>query len=109
MAWLLSNGQVLASLEVARSPLQRAKGMLGRKPGEGALLLPRARAVHSAGMGRPIDVAFLDRELKVLEALTLRPFRVTVPRPRARYVLEAEAGAFERWGLSVGDQVEIKE
>ena len=29
--------------------------------------------------------------------------------PRARAVLEAEAGAFRSWGLTVGDRVEVKE
>jgi len=28
---------------------------------------------------------------------------------KATTVVEAEAGAFERWGLKVGDQVELRE
>jgi uncharacterized membrane protein (UPF0127 family) len=32
---------------------------------------------------------------------------MSVPRWRARTVLEAEAGAFERWGLHVGDKLEL--
>ena len=55
----------------------------------------------------PIDVAFLDADGCVLAVRTMRPWRATVPVRRARSVVEAEAGAFERWGLSVGDQLEV--
>jgi len=34
--------------------------------------------------------------------------RVGVPVPTARMVIEAQAGAFARWGLRVGDEVEIR-
>jgi uncharacterized membrane protein (UPF0127 family) len=34
--------------------------------------------------------------------------RVGVPVPRAARVIEAEAGAFGRWGLHVGDVVEVQ-
>jgi hypothetical protein len=35
-------------------------------------------------------------------------FRVGIPVWRAQSVIEAEAGAFSRWGLRVGDQIEIR-
>jgi len=34
--------------------------------------------------------------------------RVGIPVGRARSVVEAEAGAFARWGLRVGDVVEVR-
>ena len=73
------------------------------------MLIRRTRGVHSIGMRFAMDVAFLDADLVVLDCVTLKPFRATYPRFRARCVLEAEEGAFERWGLKVGDQLEIKE
>jgi uncharacterized membrane protein (UPF0127 family) len=59
------------------------------------------------GMRFAIDVAFLDRQLCVVDCMCLAPWRMTLPRWRARMVLEAEAGAFERWGLRVGDKLEL--
>jgi uncharacterized membrane protein (UPF0127 family) len=35
--------------------------------------------------------------------------RIGIPVWRARTVIEARAGAFGRWGLHVGDVVEIRE
>jgi uncharacterized membrane protein (UPF0127 family) len=108
MAWLLREGQVLASLEVADSFFARGRGLTGRAAFEGAMLLTHTRGVHSVGVRFAVDVAFLDRELVVLDIVTLRRHWVALPRMRTRSVLEAEAGAFERWGLKVGDRLEIQ-
>ena len=105
--WLLRDGSVLATTEVADTYGQRMRGLAGRSGFDGALFLPRTRAVHSMGMRFAMDVAFLDRELKVVSVVHLPPWRVTMPRLRARCVLEAEAGAFERWGLRTGDELEL--
>jgi uncharacterized membrane protein (UPF0127 family) len=43
----------------------------------------------------------------VVDVISLDPWRVCLPRWRARTVLQAEAGAFERWGLRVGDTLEL--
>ena len=108
MAWLLREGEVLAVLEVADGVAGRARGLLGRDGVEGALLIKPARSVHTVGMRFPIDVAFCDRDMNVLDTVTMKRFRVTRPRLRARCVVEAEAGAFDRWGLRPGDRLEIK-
>jgi uncharacterized membrane protein (UPF0127 family) len=108
MPWLVADGRVLASVEIAEAYRTRAKGLLGRNGIDGALLLRPARSVHSFGMRFPIDVAFCDADLYVIDIVALRPHRMTLPRWRARAVIEAEAGAFDRWGVHVGDQVEVR-
>lgn len=108
MAWLLRAGEVLASLEVADGRRARSRGLLGRDGLEGALLLERTRSVHTVGMRFPIDVAVCDADLVVLRTRRLPPGRVTVPVRHGRRVIEAEAGAFARWGLVEGDQLEVR-
>src|SRR5436305_14379346 len=109
MAWLLREGEVLAALEIADSRKSRRKGLLGRDGIDGALLLPSARmGVHSFGMRFPLDVAFCDRDMVVRRTLCLRPGRMTRPSFAAPCVLEAEAGAFDRWQLRAGDCLEIE-
>src|SRR5437588_12663817 len=107
MPWLVRDGEVLATLEVADSHAARLRGLLGRDDIDGALLLRPARSVHTVGMRFPIDVAFCDADLVVTEALCLRPYRFTRPRRGVSCVIEARAGAFERWRLSPGDRLEI--
>ena len=108
MPWLLRDGDVLAAAEVASSFGQRLKGLLGRDGLDGALVLRPARSVHTVGMRFAIDVAFCDRDLRVLSVCTMRPHRMSAPRRRAKVVIEAEAGAFERWRLRPGDQLELR-
>lgn len=109
MPWLLRDGAVLASLEVADDVRTRSRGLMGRETFDGAILLKPAMQVHTIGMRFPIDVAYLDRELKVVAIVTgMRPRRLGRPRFGARAVVEAEAGAFERWGLRVGDELEVQ-
>ena len=108
MPWLLRDGDVLAAAEVASTFGARLRGLLGRDGIEGALVLRPARSVHTVGMRFPIDVAFCDRDLRVLSVCTMRRHRFGAPRRRCKVVIEAEAGAFERWGLRRGDQLEVR-
>jgi hypothetical protein len=108
VAWLLRDGEVLASLEVAGSRRARSRGLLGRDRVDGALLLRPCRSVHTVGMRFPIDVAFCDDELRVLRVVTMPRHRLSRLVWRSRAVIEAEAGAFARWGLRPGDQLEVK-
>ncbi|HET7486769.1 MAG TPA: DUF192 domain-containing protein [Acidimicrobiales bacterium] len=104
----MREGEVLAALEVADTFATRSKGLLGREGIEGAMLIKPAKSVHTVGMRFPIDVAFCDRNMTVLATVHMRRFRISLPRMRSRCVVEAEAGAFERWGLRPGDRLEIK-
>lgn len=109
MSWLLRDGEVLASLEVADDVRSRSRGLMGRDTFDGAILLKPAMQVHTLGMRFPIDVAYLDRELRVVAIVRgMRPRRLGRPRFGARCVVEAEAGCFERWGLRVGDALEVQ-
>jgi uncharacterized protein len=108
VTWLLRDGDVLAAAEVADSLAHRTRGLLGRDGYEGALVLPRTRSVHTVGMRFPIDVAFCDKEMVVVDVTRLPPWRMSLPRRKGRSVIEAEAGAFERWGLRVGDRLDLR-
>lgn len=107
MAWLLRDDEVLASLRIASTRRERRRGLLGLDGFEGALLLERTRSVHSFGMRFPLDVAFLDADHRVVRTVRLVPNRLVLPRPGFRHVVEAEAGCFARWGLGVGDELEV--
>ncbi|WDM16985.1 DUF192 domain-containing protein [Streptomyces lavenduligriseus] len=95
-------------LEIAASYRARTRGLLGRDAVAGAMLLSPASGVHTFGMRIPIDVAYLDRRLTVIAVRTMQPGRLGLPRPRARHVLEAVAGAMAGWGVRAGVRVEVQ-
>ena len=106
--WLLRDGDVVCALEMTDSSAERG-ALRGRDGCEGALHLEGARTVHTAGMRFPVDVAFLSPDLTVVRVTKLKPWRLATGGRRARSAVEAEAGAFERWGVRVGDQLEVRE
>jgi uncharacterized membrane protein (UPF0127 family) len=96
---------------LADTPAARLRGLLGRRellPGEGLLLRPSG-AVHTCFMRFAIDVAFLDRDLVVVEVVQrLRPWRLAARRG-ARAVLELAAGECARRGIEPGSRLVIAE
>jgi len=108
MAWLVSDARVLASAEVAADGAARRRGLLGRDHVDGALAIDRCRWVHTIGMRFPIDVAHVDADGVVVRTTTMKRHRIGLPARGARMVVEAQAGAFARWELRVGDPVELR-
>ena len=89
--------------EIPETRWERARGLLGRDslvPGA-ALLLERARSIHTIGMRFDLGVAFLDTHLRVLHIARVPPGRVLVRRRGARHVLEMRTDV----GLRTGDRV----
>lgn len=73
------------------------------------MVIEPCRWVHTIGMRFPIDVAFLDADGLVIRTVQMPRHRIGLPVIRARSVIEARAGAFARWGVHVGDVIELRE
>ena len=100
---------MLASTEVAANRRARRHGLLHRDHFEGAMVIRPCRWVHTIGMRFPLDVAFVDADGVVVKIVRMGRHRVGLPVPKSEWVIEAEAGAFERWGLVTGAVVEVRE
>lgn len=99
---------MLASADVATTPVDRRRGLRGRQRVDGAFVIPRCRWVHTFGMRVPIDVAYVDADGVVVKIVRMRRWRLGWPVRDAAWLIEAGVGAFERWGLSLGDVVEVR-
>ena len=108
MASLVRNDEVLTELQIAESFGSRLLGLMGKKQFNGVLIIRPANSVHTLFMRFPIDVAFLDREMRVIAIAIMKPWRMGLPRRKARSILEAPQGTFAKWNLQVGDAVEIQ-
>lgn len=97
---------VAEQVEVAESLRARLKGLLGRdglKPGT-ALLIRPCTSIHSFFMRFVFDAVFLDSDNRAVHLIEfMRPWRLSRWLPRARAVLELEAGALARSGTQAGD------
>lgn len=109
IARLVIDGRDVAPVAVARRYHERRRGLLGTDGIDGALWIEPCKQVHTIRMRYPIDIAHVARDGLVLATRTMPPWRFSALRVRARSVVEAEAGSFERWGLAEGSRVAVRE
>ena len=103
-----SGVSVADQVAVADSWWRRLRGLLGRPVpaiGQGMLLLG-CGSIHTVGMTAPIDVAFLDRDGRVVRSLSgIRPWRLGFGGPNAAHALELPSGRLEETGTAPGDRL----
>lgn len=109
----ITRGETLADQgRIASNPFARMKGLLGTKTlpnGEGLLIRP-CQSVHTFFMAYPIDVLFLDKELRVVHMReTMVPNRISRHVFKARSVVELPAGTIGRTGTQLGDVLAVEE
>ena len=99
---------LVSQCEMATSLMGRARGLLGHAPltpGQGMLISP-CQSIHTFFMSFPIDVAFLNREMRIVHIIpSMPPWRLSPHLFKARSVLELPAGALAATGSSVGDEL----
>jgi uncharacterized membrane protein (UPF0127 family) len=107
-----SDGSVVCErCVVADSFVMRLRGLLGRRelPRDEGLLISPSSSIHTWFMRFPIDVVFLDRDLRVVGvAADVRPWRLRW-RKGARQVLELAAGEAAARRIEAGDRLALKE
>jgi hypothetical protein len=106
----LTRQTVLAdAAEIADSSAKRRTGLLKQErlaPGEGLWIVP-CESVHTFFMKFPIDLVYLDKQLKVLKVRSAVPaWRLSLCL-RAHSVLELPAGRASETGSMAGDSLSI--
>jgi uncharacterized protein len=100
--------EIARRVQVAATFRARAVGLLGRKrlqTDEGMLFRPGG-SIHTLGMRTDIDVAFLDRDYRVLKvSATVRPWRMRFAPAGTFYTLEVAPGRLARNGLHAGERL----
>jgi uncharacterized protein len=114
MAMLLLNertGHLIASdVELASTRESRRKGLLGRDSldVESALVLTPCCSIHTAFMRFPIDVAFVDRDGRVIRFVRdLKPWKIALSL-RARAAIEFAAGSLRARDVRLGDRLYVR-
>jgi uncharacterized membrane protein (UPF0127 family) len=96
---------------VARSYFERFLGLMGKTgiPGDEALLFPRCNSIHTFFMRFPIDVVMVGRDGRVVEVCeSMGPWRMQLPRFKAKHVIEMRAGLARELGISAGTQLDCE-
>ncbi len=97
--------------EVAKTPQERAKGLMGRKhlgQQEGMLFIFESEDYHAFWMKDtliPLSIAFIDKEGRIVRITDMKPLTLESHSPPAPilYALEMKKGWFSANGIKVGD------
>ena len=107
------DGTVVASeVGMADSVWSRFCGLMMRKefPKGHALVLSPCSSIHMFFMRFPIDVAFVNRDGKILHALnSIRPWRASRMVFHAVAAIELPAGTMKELGIGRGDTITLHE
>jgi uncharacterized protein len=103
------------SVEVADSPSETAKGLMGREAlGENSGMLfdfkeDTRTAFYMKDTKIPLSIAFIDADGRVLAIEDMEPFDLTPVEPPGlyRYAIEVNQGWFERNGIRPGYRATI--
>ncbi len=113
-----ADGSVIVNAEKAETPEQRAVGLMHRtslEPDAGMVFLffeERTGGFYMKNTLIPLSIAFFDSEGIIVEILDMEPCKrdpCKIYDPGVSYegALEVNQGAFEEWGVEVGDRVTV--
>jgi len=95
---------------MAETFFKRCQGLLGKKilPAGQALVLKPCNSVHTFFMRFSIDVAFIDKDNKVVKIIpAIPPFRITPIYFNAHFAIEFPAGTLGAANLKEQDTIEL--
>ncbi len=109
-----TKGINFGQLDFADSFVSRLMGLMFRKDPENGLILKlpssrsrRGSAIHMFFMRFPLDIIFLDDYKKVVDMVSIRPWKTYTPRSPAKYVVELEEGSINNYKLEIGDEMDF--
>ena len=103
-------GEVVASsVDMALTRSDRRRGLLGRESiaPDHAMFIAPCIAIHTVGMGFPIDVAFVDARGTVVRLVhSMAPWRLAASIGGCA-VIELAAGRLAEYGVKIGDRLSL--
>jgi uncharacterized protein len=103
------------SVEVAKTPEERAHGLMGRKDlgrDEGMLFVFETEDYHGFWMKDthvPLSIAFIDKECRIVRITDMKPRTLEshIPPQPILYALEMKRGWFSIHDIKVGDVIKF--
>lgn len=96
---------------IAATMESRLRGLLGRASlgSNEALILKPCNSIHTFFMRFPIDVLFLDKDMKVVKTIqNMGPNKLGPIIWKSRIAIELSSGKISQTSTQVGDKIELK-
>jgi uncharacterized membrane protein (UPF0127 family) len=102
---------LIPECRVANDFFSRFRGLMGRKSiGQNeAMVFPQCNSIHTFFMRFPIDVVMVDSNGTVVDIVSsLSPWRLLMPRWKAKHVIELRAERSRELGIVPGTRLEFQ-
>jgi len=110
----ITKGTNLGQLELADSFMSRFLGLMFRNNLERGLILKlpssrsrRGSAIHMFFMKFPLDIIFVDADKKIVDMVSIEPWKTYTPKAPAKYVIELKEGSINNYKLEIGDEMDF--
>ncbi|MGZ7117666.1 MAG: DUF192 domain-containing protein [Methanobacterium sp.] len=110
----ISKKTEIGESEIADTFFSRLRGMMFKSKLERGLILklPNTRsrggsAIHMFFVRFPLDIIFTDGDKKVIDTVSIDPWKMYTPKKPARYVIEMEKGTIEESKTKIGDKLDF--
>ena len=105
---LFFNEKFIGNIFIAKSYFSRLRGWIATNGGGifQGILIPNCRSIHTFFMRYPIDVIYLNSQLKILKIVkALQPYRLSWGPVESLDTLELLANQADVFGLKNGDSL----
>jgi len=108
MPWLLLEEKVLSSITTPKQSHHLSQITHDEDELEETELVMSAKLVHTFRKVRPIDVIFLDESFRILKMKTSASTCIKFSPLRTKAIIKTRKGNASRWGIHVGDLLEVR-
>ncbi|MGB9977775.1 DUF192 domain-containing protein [Methanobacterium sp.] len=105
---------VLGESEIADTFFSRLRGTMFKKELKRGLILkiPNTRsrsgsAIHMFFVRFPLDIIFADADKKVVDVVSIDPWKTYTPKKPAKYVIEMKKGTIKSSDTEIGDELDF--
>lgn len=100
------NLKLIGNLKEAVSLSDKLLGMLKKSNTRGLIIKTRF-GIHTFFLKKPIDVAVLDKNLKVVKLATVKPNKLFFYDPKHNLILELPEGVIRKMRLKLGNLIKL--
>ena len=102
-------------VECADTFQKRLFGLMGKREFNGLLFKQRhsnrfSSSIHTSFMKVPIDLIYVDCDMRISQVTTLKPWRIFIPdNDNSKYILELPENCINRKNIKINTKVKIVE
>lgn len=108
----IKNKKKIRNYILANTILKRFKGLMFKKDFNKKLIIETPKksnkfqsGIHTFFMRFPIEIIFVDSNMKVFEKTVLKPWKFYFPKKRAKYIIEIKSN--QNLKLELDDTIEL--